>query len=238
MTNEDLRYLRGEKFSNNYHFRSIRDYPGKSRIDILKSESKGKRVIHLGAADHKSLIAEKIQSGIWLHEVISNVSSECIGVDIAKDAVDYLKDKHGVKNMVNANIFDPETVRSFRDKGVWDQILLGEILEHIPNPVDFLFGIRERYTGIVSEIIVTVPNAFAVQGFFDSLNNLEAINSDHKYSFTPYTLASVATAAGFTPDWIAPCHYVWQLPRRHFITRFLQTRYPLFRSCLILKASL
>jgi len=235
MTPEDVSYLRGEKFSNNYYFKTIRNFPGQSRLDILRNECRGKRVIHLGAADHKGLIADKITAGIWLHGVITDVAKECVGVDIEKDVVEWVTKEHRVSNMIAGNIFATETVGSFRERGPWDQILLGEILEHIPNPVEFLSDLKKSYSGIVSELLITVPNAFRISNFLNCLKHFEANNTDHKYWFTPYTLASVAVSSGLSPGWIAPCHYVWEMPRRFIFHRHMQRTFPLLRDCLVLK---
>jgi len=237
MNTEDLAYLRGEKFSNHYEFRSIRDVGVQSRLDILKTECAGKRVIHLGAADHKGLIASKISAGIWLHGVISEVASECVGVDVDADVVAHVTREHGVANMIPGNIFDDAIVESFRSKGEWDVMLLGEILEHIPNPVQFLSDIRQKYSGTVREIIITVPNALRISNFLNAFRGFEAINTDHKFWFTPYTLASVSVSAGLSPKWVAPCHYVWQQPRRRFLQRTLQTRCPFFRDCFVMNTT-
>jgi len=238
MTEQDLLFLRGIEFSNHYEFYSIRNFGVQSRLEILKAVCSQKRVIHLGAADHQGLIATKIAAGIWLHGVITNAAKECMGVDINAEVVAYVSENHNVANMISGNIFDENIVNSFRSSGPWDVMLLGEILEHIPNPVQFLADIREKYSGIISEVIITVPNALRISNFFNSLRGFEANNTDHKYWFTPYTIASVITAAGLTPRWVALCHYVWEAPRRHFLRRVLQSRCPFLRDCLVMDAAL
>jgi len=238
MNTDALSYLRGERFHNNYHFKSIRDIRRQSRLDILRSACREKHVIHLGAADHKGLISDKIRAGIWLHGMLTDSATKCIGIDIDNDVVEWVIREHGVSNMIGADIFDSSTVENLREYGHWDFIVLGEILEHIPNPVEFLASIREKYFKFVDEIVITVPNALRLGNFLNAFRNVEAINTDHKYWFTPYTLASVCVASGLTPSWVAPCHYVWELPRRRIIERTLQRRFPLFRDCIVLTAKL
>jgi hypothetical protein len=235
---KDLAYLNTQQFSNNFHFSSVRNLAKESRLDLLSSECAGKRIIHLGAADHLNLIRDKIQSGIWLHGVLTSVAGECVGVDTAAEVVEHIRQNYGVTNIKPGDVFSESSVNYFRQGTPWDVMVLGEILEHIPDPVAFLTRIRHYYSGIVERIVITVPNALRFSNFCNSLHGYEAINTDHKYWFTPYTVASVAVAAGLTPQWVASCHYVWESPRRQFLRRFLQRRFPFLRDCLVMNATL
>ncbi len=238
VSTEDLAYLNKRKFSNSYHFASVRNVPESSRLDLLSDECIGKRVIHMGAADHLNLIGDKIQDGVWLHAVLTDVAQECVGVDTAAEVIDYIRKTYGVTNIRAGNIFWESSINFFRQEMLWDVMVLGEILEHIHNPVEFLAQIRHDYSGIVKRLIITVPNALRFSNFFNSLRGYEAVNTDHKYWFTPYTIASVVAAAGMTPHWVAPCHYVWESPRRQFLRRFLQRRFPFLRDCLVVDVAL
>lgn len=238
ISSEELAYLNTRKFSNNYHFKSIRNSAKESRLDLLSSECAGKRVIHMGAADHLNLIGDKIQSGIWLHGVLTGVAGECVGVDTAAEVVEHIRHTYGITNIRAGNVFSESSVNYFQQEMPWDMMVLGEILEHIPDPVAFLTQIRRYYSGIVERLIITVPNALRFSNFFNSLHGYEAVNTDHKYWFTPYTVASVVAAAGLTPQWVAPCHYVWESPRQQFLRRFLQRRFPFLRDCLVMNATL
>jgi hypothetical protein len=238
ISSEDLSYLDTRKFSNNYHFESVRNSPKASRLDLLSAECAGKRVIHMGAADHLNLIEGKIQAGIWLHGVLTGVAQECVGVDTAVEVVNHIRRNYGVTNIRAGTVFSESSVNYFRQEMPWDVMVLGEVLEHIPDPVAFLTQIFQCYSGIVERILITVPNALRFSNFFNSLRGYEAVNTDHKYWFTPYTIASVVKAAGLTPCWVAPCHYVWEHPRRQFLRRVLQRRFPFLRDCLVMDAAL
>jgi hypothetical protein len=77
--------------------------------------------------------------------------------------------------------------------------VFGEVVEHIPNPVSFLSRFRENYGDVVDQIVITVPNAFRGGNIKGILKNVETINSDHRFFFTPYTIAKVAIDAGYAP---------------------------------------
>jgi hypothetical protein len=189
-------YLYGRKFSAalDVNFGSQKQ-AGTSRIEMLLNLSKNKNVIHLGCADHLPLIDQKRKNGNWLHELLTINCHKCIGVDINKEAVQYIREQVGLNNVflpgqeVDDIIFDSETK--------WDYIILGELIEHVDNPVQFLKEISEKYASKVKQIIITAPNAFSLLTVKDILNNNENINSDHNYWFSPYTLSKVAIKAGF-----------------------------------------
>lgn len=74
------------------------------------------------------------------------------------------------------------------------------MLEHVDNPVQFLEAVNKNYREIVDKIIITVPNAFSIFNFMTALSGKEAINTDHRYFFTPYTLCKIAYMAGMMPE--------------------------------------
>lgn len=194
-------YLVGDKFSPSYRFHVHSD-PHYSRFQILENLVRGKNIIDLGFADHSEMINDKIKKGDWLHNRLISVSSRCLGIDIASDTVKYIKEI-GISDVICADIINDDIadVKSNR----WDFIILGEILEHIANPVLFLSTLRSRYADCIKHLVITVPNAFALGNVRNTFMRFEGINSDHKYWFTPFTLMKVATEAGITIEEIYLC---------------------------------
>lgn len=78
----------------------------------------------------------------------------------------------------------------------WDYAILGEILEHIDNPVSYLNAIQQLYSDCLIRIVITVPNAWTQATMRMANRSTEIINSDHRYWFTPYTLSKVMVQAG------------------------------------------
>ena len=70
----------------------------------------------------------------------------------------------------------------------------------IDNPVNFLKVFKEKYGAKVSKFIVTVPSIYNLHQFKNMMNYLEIINSDHRFWFTPYTIAKVLVSAGYNPE--------------------------------------
>lgn len=195
---ETWRYLRGEAFRNRIDVPLRFKGPIPNRVQFLTAMARGKKIVHLGCLDHKPLIADKIARKQWLHKELTAAATECIGVDVDEDALRYVRDTFGFSNIV---LGDFTTDRFDRiSNGRWDMAILGELLEHIDNPVQFLSSIRANYAGSIDRIVVTVPNAWTRITIKMALSSVEMINSDHRYWFTPYTLAKVLFRSGMITE--------------------------------------
>jgi 2-polyprenyl-3-methyl-5-hydroxy-6-metoxy-1,4-benzoquinol methylase len=191
--NEIRPYLKGEKFSDQLRVRYNNKFPVTARWDAIAPKLKDKKVIHVGCIDHVPLLKERFISGEWLHQQITDISSKCVGIDINAEGVDYVKKEFGTDNVYCLDITkDPLDILKNED---YDVIILGEVLEHIDNPVEFLSTIRQRCQN-VEQIIITVPHIISRDRLQDAHKGLEIINSDHRYWFTAYTLAKIMTQAG------------------------------------------
>jgi hypothetical protein len=151
----------------------------------------------LGCCDHPPLIRRKIADNRWLHARLTAVAECCLGVDIDAEAVAIVREQFGYANVIRADLSEsvPPEVHAGKP---WDVLVAGEIVEHLDNPVLFLAGLRANLKGLCLKIIITTPNAFRQDNFRLVRSHKELINSDHRYWFTPYTLAKVVTRAGFT----------------------------------------
>lgn len=197
-------YLNGEDFYDYCTFSFEADNAWNHRNDMLQNIVKGKRIIHLGAADHKMLIAEKIKKNTYLQKILNDAAEMCIGLDINKDSVKEAQ-RLGIKNIYCMNmltesskVLDQLIVNICKNEKI-DYLICGEMLEHIDDPVSFLKQLNEIYSPYIDKIVITVPNAFRFANIKNSLLGKEAINTDHRYWFTPYTLCKVVSMAGMKP---------------------------------------
>ncbi len=175
------------------------------RPDYLLDLVSEKKIIHLGCTDHVEIIQMKMNAGNYLHSLLTYVSSKCIGIDINKEALKYIKHK-GITNVFYGDITLPGIKEIEEDH--YDFLLLGEILEHVENPVDFLKKIVQNYGDSFDKLVITVPNAFGLPFLLNAYNNgKEEVNSDHKYWFTPFTLLKVAFQAGLKMIDLKMCLY-------------------------------
>lgn len=226
-------FLKGGSFSNALNIRMYgKREPSYLRMDLLQKMAADKKVLHVGFADHIPVIETKIRNDLWLHKKLIDVSSKCFGIDIDEDAVDYVSSRLNISNVYKLDIVNdavPEVL-----KCQWDVMILGEVLEHIDNPVAYLQSIREKYRDYVLRMVITVPNAFSFQNVMSSVRGVELINSDHRYWFTPYTLAKVCTKAGFTIDSFTMCQYY---SGNRWWRKKLVDRYPLYRDNIMMNMS-
>lgn len=208
------------------------------RSEFLTEAVEGRRVIHVGCVDHLELIDEKVRRHQWLHQILCESAERCLGVDINVDGIDTIK-RMGWTDVVAGDITVPSAFLD--DADPWDLLVLGEILEHVDNPVDFLAQVRAGWEGRCDRMIITVPNAFAWPTVRSVLRSREDINTDHRFWFTPFTAAKVATRAGWVVESITLCEsfpYPRRGPlhkrlKRAVLLRWLQ-RNPLMRTSVVL----
>ncbi len=232
---ETIDYLRGEKYINAlpiaFEF-DEEDYLYKTQIDLLCQLVKEKKVIHLGCVDHNvETVKHKIKRKKWLHSRLCKSATRCHGIDIEKKGIAYIKEKLGFKDTTCTNIFS-DTFAEIVSGEEWDYLLIPEVLEHIEEPTGFLRAIRERYRYGFSRILITVPNGISKDNFNFARKGMEVINSDHRYWFTPFTLAKTVINAGMEIEKILMCRH-GTISWRAFIRNRFYRKYPLLRNDIL-----
>jgi hypothetical protein len=198
----DKKYLDGLAFSSIYQFKIKGQSASLRRVALVEQLMAGKKVIHFGCVDHLPLIEQRRQTGSWLHEILAKTCNALVGVDINEEGIQYMRDA-GFETY-NSNVVTENPPAQIVSKK-WDYIVAGEVLEHIDDPVMFLKAIREKYGSCTDRILITVPNAFSYTNFRFALRNIEMINSDHRFWFTPFTLTKVAAQAGIEVEGFDLC---------------------------------
>lgn len=233
-------FVKGVEFSNNLKVKVSERTPLFDRITFLCNYAANRKIIHVGCVDHLPLIKQKIANNTYLHDRLNKVAAKQFGIDNSHEGVEFMQQKLNYKNVSFENILDgPVNPVICNEK--WDCMILGEILEHTDNPVQFLSKVHERYKQYVDEIIITVPNALAITNTIQSLKNTEKINSDHRYWFSPYTLHKILDLSGFQPVRHEFATY-YPVSRkglkyvRNIFLNYILKRNPVFRSDLIMIA--
>jgi len=214
-TKEDIEYLSGAQFSIWYKLR-LSNNPLFSRSEFLLNITKDKRVLHIGCCDHIQVILNKIENRTWLHGLLTENCSYVAGIDINKEAIQYVNDNIPLPSQykktqretnpynlyyADITVMMPKELESEK----FDYAILGEVVEHVNDPVCFLKAVKKNLENNVEKIIITVPYAFGVRQMFNGFLKRENINSDHRYWFTPYTIAKVCLEAGIYPEELLFC---------------------------------
>jgi hypothetical protein len=227
---EVYQHVTGQKFSTSLEAAyDGRNTSTSDRLAFLVEHARGKRILHIGFADHLEVIEHKLKYRQWLHALLVEVATRCLGVDTNRKAVEFCCSKLQIADVITHDVVNDAPLPEITGEE-WDYAILGEVLEHVPNPATFLSSIRQRYGGCIRRVIVTVPNAWMIDNLILAMRGREAINSDHRYWFTPYTLGKVANDAGYH---IEEFHFVNPPFPDKMIKKALKWRYPALRETLI-----
>jgi hypothetical protein len=229
-------FLSGADFSSCLDFKLEAHSKAVARDDYLVDKLKGKKVIHVGFVDHLPLIEQKINSNSWLHKKLDDVTELCLGIDINEEGVEFVKNNLGFQNVLALDILNNQLPGEYQHAD-WDYIILPDVIEHLGNPVEFLCHLKERFSTICSNLIVTTPNAFRYRNFLYSMKNIEHINSDHRFWFTPYTLTKLFSDVNLKVRSIQLVEHR-KLPRKNFIKKYFLNKYPFLRDTLVMDVAL
>jgi len=234
---QQLTFLLGEDFSNGFEFHYqwlAEDRVLRSKAEVLCGLVAGKNVLHVGCVDHSvSLMQAKIRRGKWLHSLLADSAARCFGVDLNAEGIQYMRDELGYEDVAAIDVLAEAYAEI--SAAAWDYLLLADVLEHIDNPVDFLLRLRTRFANNESRLLVTVPNAFARENWRFARRGIEAINTDHRYWFTPFTISKVLARAGYRPEQIWMCRS-GVIKKRSVIKNNWLAKRPLLRNNIVVLA--
>jgi len=190
-------YLSGKSFSNALKLRvSAAESKIPYRMEAIESLVQNKDIIHFGCADHIEIIEFKIKKNLWFHKRLLSCANKCIGIDNNQQAVEFLKNNLNIPDVYLLDV-DQDEIPPEILAGHYDFLVLGEIIEHVDNPVSFLQVVHHKFKDMVDTMIITAPNAFCWNNFKNVFKQTELVNSDHRFWFTPYTLSKVIHQAGY-----------------------------------------
>lgn len=198
---ETVKYLSGEKFLVDYSFKLENNHLY-DRIYQLKTILRGKKVLHIGCCDHLDIIEWRRENDCWLQGILDEICEDVQGIDINEEAIEYINSNNLCKRRaILADVTDSSFADILPKDLTFDYALLGEILEHVDDPVRFLTAMSEnlKKVGFKGPVIITVPNGLAFARYLRYRPGYEPINTDHRYWFTPFTISKVMCRAGIVP---------------------------------------
>jgi 2-polyprenyl-3-methyl-5-hydroxy-6-metoxy-1,4-benzoquinol methylase len=159
----------------------------------------GRRVVHVGCADHP-LTEERLRDGSILHARLMKDAAEVLGVDVDPAGIEKLRTQLGgqylVQDLTDSRAAD--VIAEFRP----DVILAGDVIEHVRDAASFLRGISGlmREVGGGVELILSTPNGLGAKTLLNTLAGVEKIHPDHVYVFTPASLTRLVQDCGLSPQ--------------------------------------
>jgi SAM-dependent methyltransferase len=178
----------------------------RGRQDFVLDACRGKRVLHLGCVD-AGLTRERSQRGELMHQRLDKVASELWGVDVEAEGIAFLREL-GFERLLTLDISLPESrsdeAMQLLQAQEFDVILATEVLEHLPNPANFLAAVQRLMTPGQTQFIVTVPNAFRIETLLWMWRGVEYVHPDHNYWFSYATITSLMGKAGFAIQSVYP----------------------------------
>ena len=163
------------------------------RQDLILTRAAGRRVLHLGCVD-AGLLHERFARQELMHQKLAAVASELWGVDIDQEGIQFLA-SHGFDHLIAGDICEPPILAQLSGHP-FDLILATEVIEHLPNPVQFLQAARRLLTPGHTELIITVPNAFRIETLLWLLRGIEYVHPDHNYWFSYVTATNLLRKSG------------------------------------------
>jgi len=212
---EAMAYLCGRRFSNGFFLKIVQQCQIYERISILKKISKGKAVLHFGCCDHVEIIHEKIIKGRYLHKILEEVSQKITGVDISKEGI------LTMRSVGFENVYLPSEL----PKNKYDILILPDVIEHVSDVQMFLTDLHQYD---FQQIVITTPNAYRLSNRMQYCG--ECVNTDHRYWFSPFTLAKVLVNAGFELERMM---FTDTPSRLNFIRNLFLKKFPLLQDGLL-----
>jgi 2-polyprenyl-3-methyl-5-hydroxy-6-metoxy-1,4-benzoquinol methylase len=157
-----------------------------NRDAVVDEFVRGRRVLDVGIVAH---VVRHADGPDWLHRRIRRQASDCLGVDIVEDGIEQLRSQGYRVRCVDATS-DVDLGERF------DRVVLGEIIEHVDDPVALLrFSRRHLNTG--GEIFASTPNGLYIANVLESLKqNVTTPNAEHVGAISPAGALEIGRRAG------------------------------------------
>jgi SAM-dependent methyltransferase len=161
-----------------------------SRIGVVRRYAHGRKVLDLGCVSH-NFSFQSGGTGSWLHSHVVEAAAECVGADY---------DLAGVKQMNEAG-YDVVHVDITGDlapiieRGPFDVVVAGELIEHLPAPQQLLSAAREVLKP-KGKLVITTPNPYAPHRVRAGMRGVTWENVDHVQYLFPSGMAEMADRTG------------------------------------------
>lgn len=171
-----------------------------NRISFIVANCYNKTVLDLGCYDETAL--SKISTTQWLHKEISAVARVVLGIDNSSKIPSEGISISEKGKIIRGDVLNLDQVQlSLYD---FDLIVAGELIEHLPNVLDFFAKLKSAFHG--KRLICSTPNATSLSNVLLGVLNRESAHHDHLQVYSYKTLNTLCLRAGFAEWEIIPYH--------------------------------
>ena len=158
------------------------------RTRFILDRCDGKRVLDIGCVEHNVAAAANPE---WLHGLVREAAKECIGVDIHGAGIAALRTR-GFDVVEHDITTGPGPLT---DRGRFETIVCGEIIEHLRDPLALLESAAELLTE-AGELVLTTPNPYTPHRVHGGYRKIQWESVDHLTYLFPSGMAELAGRAG------------------------------------------
>lgn len=182
---------------------SIRAPRPVQRLDHLQSLATDAIVFDLGALDETAMESKKSR-GNWLHARLCGTATRVVGIDNSRLVPADGLVTAGNGQIINADIF--ELAPLLERFGKPDMIMAGELIEHLPNTLEWL-GTLKRCPGLAGvQLVFSTPNACSWHNALIGLAGRESTHPDHLQIYSYKTLRTLFDRSGIQLQQLLPYH--------------------------------
>ena len=175
-----------------------------NRLDFIAKSSIDKYVLDLGALD-ETAYELKQNTTSWLHQRIAEKAKFVRGIDNSTILAGENLTPFSNSIIQQGNVYDLEPI--VNKHGVPDLIVAGELIEHLPNCLEFLQTLKSIPSLKGTRFIFTTPNACSLHNAIIGLFKRESTHEDHLTILSYKTLNTLCQRAEFT-SWNLQPYYM------------------------------
>lgn len=148
------------------------------------------RILHVGCSDWP-YTSQRIAEKRLLHSSILERNRSAEGLDVSEKGIGILRDVWPDAKFIVAD------ATSLGDSGDrYDLVVLGEVLEHLSDPIAALVAIRPLLAPR-GQLAVSVPNALSIKLALRGMVGREIVHPDHNCYYSPGTITQVLAKSGY-----------------------------------------
>lgn len=162
---------------------------------ILERAARARAILHVGCTGAPNT-QKRWAAGTLLHKNLCDRRAgdqRVVGIDIEEESLAWLRQRMPREEILYA---DAHALDEHLGGARFDLVIAGDVIEHLPNPGQFLTSCRSVLAGD-GALLVTTVNAYGIARFAKAFFNHEAVHPEHTAYFSHRTLARLLGMSGY-----------------------------------------